>query len=150
MNLVPSKDFKSHISTADADTLASNALPSLPDTLRQQQGAVPIATQVNDRHPLESRIRNWDQTQQNRQLEQYREIFGIAEPLKRVMDLKLVEQADFNPLHAGKNTTTTSLHRDVLLNKECNVDWEDVYQGGLQNNMIGNDVHTMIEKKLGI
>ena len=153
MNIVPPSNFKSNISTADEGTIISNAVPSLPDTFRQQQGgSVPLNTQLNDRHPLENRVKNWEETQQKRQLEQYRQLFGVAEPMKRVMELKIVEQTDFNPLSNITSSATSSLHRDILLNKDCSVDWEDIFQGtGLQSgNMVGEDVHTRIEKQLGI
>jgi proteasome maturation protein len=144
MNIVPQDTFKSQVSTDQDKSVLSSAVPSLPDTLRQQEGgAVPLSTQLNDRHPLESTLKNWETTQRQRQMEQYRQIFGIAEPMKR----EIVNRTDFNPL-----STNGSIHRDILLNKECSIDWEDVYPGtGLQaSTMVGDDVHSKIEKQLGI
>lgn len=147
MNVVPTPDYKSSVSTDQKQETTSNALPTLPDTLRQQEGgAVPISSQLNDRHPLQSRLQNWEETQRNRQLEQYRQIFGIAEPMKRVMELEIVDRTDFNPLNQS------SLHRDILLNKEASIDWEDVYPGsGLQSgNVLSDDVHAQIERQVRI
>ncbi|EDO18606.1 hypothetical protein Kpol_1048p37 [Vanderwaltozyma polyspora DSM 70294] len=148
MNIVPSDNFKSSVSTVSESKIVSNAVPSLPDTLRQQEGgAVPLSTQLNDRHPLENRVQNWEETQRKRQLEQYRQIFGIAEPVKREMELKIVENTDFNPL----SNNASSIHRDILLNKECDVDWEDVYTSTTDSNsMLTSNVHSKIESTLGI
>ncbi|CAI4271684.1 BAF_collapsed_G0003690.mRNA.1.CDS.1 [Saccharomyces cerevisiae] len=148
MNIVPQDTFKSQVSTDQDKSVLSSAVPSLPDTLRQQEGgAVPLSTQLNDRHPLESTLKNWETTQRKRQMEQYRQIFGIAEPMKRTMEMEIVNRTDFNPF-----STNGSIHRDILLNKECSIDWEDVYPGtGLQaSTMVGDDVHSKIEKQLGI
>lgn len=147
MNVVPESNFKSTVSTDQASESVSNVLRTLPDTLRQQEGgAVPISSQLNDRHPLEARLQNWDKTQRNRQLEQYRQLFGVAEPMKRVMELEIVERTDFNPLNQS------SLHRDILMNKDASIDWEDVYPGqALQSGLnVGDDVHTRIERQVGI
>ncbi|QLL30870.1 hypothetical protein HG536_0A06850 [Torulaspora globosa] len=147
MNIAPSSNYKSSVSTADHQETSSNALSALPDTFRRQEGgAVPLSSQLSDRHPLETRVQNWEQTQRSRQLEQYRQIFGIAEPMKRVMQLEIVDRTDFNPLNQ------TALHRDILLNKEASVDWEDVYPGtGLRSgNVLGDDVHASIERSTGI
>ncbi|QLG74958.1 hypothetical protein HG535_0H02850 [Zygotorulaspora mrakii] len=149
MNIVPPSNHKSTVSTAQDPFAASNAVKALPDTFRQQEGgAVPISTQLNDRHPLESRILNWESTERKRQLEQYRQIFGIAEPMRRVMELEMVDRTDFNPLN------TSSLHHDILLNKDCSIDWEDIYpSNGLDThsgNLLGDTVHSHIERSAGI
>ncbi|CAH00142.1 Ump1p [Kluyveromyces lactis] len=146
MNIVPSPDFKSAVATDKGCEHQSNAVASLPDVFREQVGARPLNTQLNDRHPLESRVRNWDETQHKRQLEQYRQIFGVAEPMKRVMELKLVQNTDFNPLNQS------NLHKDVLMNKEASIDWEDVYPTSdfASGMMVADDVHTKIEKRMGI
>lgn len=148
MNIVPPSGFASNVSTTKEAPFTANAAPSLPDKFRMQHGALPLNSQLNGKHPLESRLQSWEETQQKRQLEQYRQIFGVAEPMKRMMELKIVEQTDFNPL----SDYNTSIHRDILTNKDSTVDWEDVYPGtGLSSGMmVGDDIHTKIEKKLGI
>ncbi|CCF59844.1 hypothetical protein KAFR_0I00630 [Kazachstania africana CBS 2517] len=151
MNIIPASSFQSSVSTAQNKELTSNAVDTLPDTFRMQEGgAVPLSTQMNDRHPLESKLRNWEQTERGRQMEQYRQVFGIAEPMKRVMELNIVKSTEFNPLNTSHHT---SIHEDILLNKDNSVAWEDIYRNndGLQSGMmVGNDVHTKIERSLGI
>ena len=146
MSIVP-KGHQDRVSTSQGVT--SNAA-SLPDTLRMQEGgAVPLSSQLNDRHPLMHRVQNWEETQHRRQLEQYRYIFGLAEPMRRMMEIGIVDATDFNPVSQGQS----SIHRDILMNKETSVDWEDIYpenNGLLSGNMVGDDVHTQIERKVGI
>ena len=146
MSIVP-KGHQDRVSTSQGVT--SNAA-SLPDTLRMQEGgAVPLSSQLNDRHHLMHRVQNWEETQHRRQLEQYRNIFGLAEPMRRMMEIGIVDATDFNPVSQGQS----SIHRDILMNKETSVDWEDIYpenNGLLSGNMVGDDVHTQIERKVGI
>lgn len=87
-----------------------------------------IASQVNGRHPLEQRVQNWEQQQQALKMEQYRRLFGQAEPIRREMDLQIVSSTDFVPQVLGGSS---NVHRDILLNKDASVDWEDIYTGEL-------------------
>ena len=154
MNIVPPRNFPSAVSTDNDHQNLSNAVKSLPDTFRQQQGgALPLSTQLNDRHPLESHLQRWEDTQYRRQLEQYRQVFGIAEPMKRVMELELVKSTDFNPL--SDITQNSSIHRDILMNKDNSIDWEDVYPDThvrtmASGMMVANDIHSKIESKLNL
>lgn len=149
MNVIPNNSYQATVASNQDKLHQSNAIPSLPDTLRQQEGgAVPLSSQIGNKHPLETRISEWDQTQRDRQLEQYRQIFGIAEPMKRVMELEIIEKTDFNPLN-----NASSIHKDILLNKDTSIDWEDIYKnngstGVSSSNMVNNDIHTQIENKL--
>ena len=147
MNVIPNSNFKSTVSSDQDTQHRSNAIPALPDTLRQQAGgAVPLSSQMGNNHPLQARVEGWEETQRARQLEQYRQLFGIAEPMKRVMELEIVERTDFNPL----STNQDSLHKDILLGKDTSMDWEDVYPANniASGMMVANDIHTKIEHKL--
>ncbi|CCH59275.1 hypothetical protein TBLA_0B04380 [Henningerozyma blattae CBS 6284] len=159
MNIVPQNNNLSSInstSTTESNKQTTKEqtaakLFSLPDRLRDNQGgAVPLTTQLNDRHPLEARLNNWEDTQFNRQMNQYRQIFGISEPMKKIMDLKLVENTHFNPL----NNNAQNIHKDILLNKDCSIDWEDIYTDGFNGSDIsmlgGSDMHSKIEHNVGI
>lgn len=53
--------------------------------------------------------------------------FGIAEPLRRGMELKMVRTADeFRP---GVLGAPGRVHEEILTGKDCEVSWEDVYAG---------------------
>ncbi|KAK7676426.1 hypothetical protein QCA50_020606 [Cerrena zonata] len=106
-----------------------------------------MASKINNRHPLESRINNWESTQQQTQLETYRRIFGAGEPIKRTMDLEIVDATDFKPSVLGGSA---NIHKDILLNKDASVDWDDIYKGGIESGNNVKDFHTEMEKKMGI
>lgn len=150
MNVVPTSNFKSAITSTTGKTHQSQIINSLPDTLREQTSAHPITQSINEQHPLQSHLQQYDQTQQSRQLQQYRDIFGIAEPTKRVMDLQIINKTDFNPLNQN------NLHSDIYLNKDCSLDWEDIYKvekglvSEVDNGNVQDALHEKIELNLGI
>ncbi|EXJ55626.1 hypothetical protein A1O7_08555 [Cladophialophora yegresii CBS 114405] len=56
-----------------------------------------------------------------------RRTFGIAEPLRRGMELKLVRDADgFRPSALG---APGRVHEDILCGRDTEISWEDVYNG---------------------
>lgn len=146
MRLVPDNKQASVVSTTLFGEVSTNT-PALQDTLRSQQGPLNIASQLNGRHPLESRIQNWDQTQHDTKLEMYRRVFGAGEPIKRSMELGIVAATDFKPQILGGSD---SMHRDILLNREASVDWEDVYKGGYEAGYQTKDFHSEMEAKLAL
>ncbi|MDC6270793.1 proteasome maturation protein [Acetobacter pasteurianus] len=116
--------------------------------MHNQSGPVNISSKINNLHPLQSRVTSWEQTQQDSRLETYRRMFGAGDPIKRSMELAIVENTDFKPDCLGGSSI---MHRDVLLGKDLSVDWEDVYPNGILNH--GNtvpDMHNEIEKRLGL
>lgn len=121
--------------------------PGLQDILRTGEGPLNIASKVNNKHPLESRVANWEETQYETKLEMYRRIFGAGEPIKRTMDLQIIEATDFRPLAVGG---PSNLHKDILLNKDTSVDWEDIYKDGFETSNHMKDFHAEMEKKLGM
>ncbi|SCU91980.1 LAMI_0E08196g1_1 [Lachancea mirantina] len=147
MNVVPSSNFRSSVASNQIKGATSNAAPTLPDNLRLQKGALPLSSELSGQHPLENRVNNWDATQRRRQLEQYRQVFGIAEPIKREMELQIVEHSNFNPLDT---TGQRSMHADILLNRDASVDWEDVYPSADATGAVdlGHNVHGQIEQQL--
>lgn len=96
---------------------------------------------------MEARLHNWEETQQKTKLEMYRRVFGAAEPIRRTMELEIVDATDFRPELLGG---PDSMHRDILLNREATVDWEDVYKGGFEGGRGVSDFHTEMERKMGI
>ena len=127
------------------DGESSYSVSGLSDMFKNG-GPVSLSSKINDKHPLEARVRNWEQTQQDLKMEQYKRLFGIGEPLKRTMELEIVKNTDFKPEILGGSS---NLHRDILLNKDSSVEWEDVYPGGIDNEFSSN-FHAEMERKMGI
>ncbi|KAK9367044.1 hypothetical protein V1509DRAFT_628117 [Lipomyces kononenkoae] len=90
-------------------------------------------------HPLESRIKNWEQTQFDLKMENLRRLFGTHEPVKRVMELEalnasmafypeVLRRADIVGRNGAPGSRTDPA-REILLGRDGIVDWEDIYGG---------------------
>lgn len=147
MKVVPDNSkLSSTINHTEFGDIANHA-PGLKDVLKTQEGPSNLASKINNRHPLESRIHNWEETQQQTRLETYRRIFGAGEPIKRTMELKIIDETDFTPQTLGG---PSDVHKDILLNKDASIDWEDIYKNGLENGNNVKDFHSEMEHKMGI
>ncbi|KAK9485181.1 hypothetical protein V1527DRAFT_467810 [Lipomyces starkeyi] len=105
-------------------------------------------------HPLESRLKSWEQTQFDLKMENLRRIFGTHEPVKRVMELEAVNAS--LPLYPdvlrraevvsgnGAPGSRTDPAREILLGRDGIVDWEDIY-GGMDECPL--DFHTDLERR---
>ncbi|GMF38132.1 unnamed protein product [[Candida] boidinii] len=144
LRLIPESSQPSSVNTLKYGDSAPSA-PALHDTLRSGEGPMSISSQINNRHPLESRIANWEETQRASQLEMCRRTFGAADPIKKTMELNIIQQNEFKPSLLGPSS---NLHRDILLNKDTTVDWEDIYTGF--DRQPQRDLHSEMEKKFGI
>ncbi|EZF34832.1 hypothetical protein H109_02654 [Trichophyton interdigitale MR816] len=107
--------------------------PGLPDTLRSSLTAAPETPglqNTNSTHPLEARLLNWRQTQDAMKMESIRRIHGMAEPVRRGMEMKIVRDSQWKPAVLGGNMHG-SIHEDILAlgGRETEVTWEDVYPG---------------------
>ncbi|KIX04275.1 uncharacterized protein Z518_05142 [Rhinocladiella mackenziei CBS 650.93] len=127
--------------------------PGLPDTLRSSHAH---DNGIKSTHPLETRLANWTATQESTRMNLLRRNFGIAEPLRRGMELKMVREADsFRPSVLG---APSRVHEEILTGRDTEITWEDVYQGqdGLRGAMdrgigeIGAGWLDEIEKKVGM
>jgi proteasome maturation protein len=119
--------------------------PALIDSLRAG-GPVNIVNKINNRHPIESRILNWESTQQQLKMETYKRLFGAADPIKREMDLEIIHKSEFRPLIKGL-PLASSIHNDILLNKDTSIDWEDMYPSNIPST---NDIHSQMESHFKI
>lgn len=63
------------------------------------------------------------------------------------MELNILDATEFKPQVLGGSD---SMHRDILLNREATVDWEDVYKGGFEAGYHVTDFHSEMEKRMGI
>lgn len=79
-------------------------------------------------------------------MESLRRTFGIAEPVRRGMELKIVRDGEWRPLALGNGLA--SVHEDILKGREDTITWEDVFTGEEMKGVPG--VHDEMEKKLKI
>lgn len=137
--IVPPSSHRDQVAS-DAFGVPSESVPTLPDTLRTAQGPLNVALAINHRHPLEARVAGWDQTQRDTQMEMYRRVFGAGVPIKHQMELAIIDN-EFTPM------SLLNLHRDVVLGKDTEIDWEDVYPA-TSSAVAG--FHSAMEKKMGM
>ncbi|OAA81124.1 20S proteasome maturation protein Ump1 [Akanthomyces lecanii RCEF 1005] len=150
MRFVPSSQAASSYShTGGASQQASTSAPSAPglhDTLRY--GVGPSAydaqtTRATSAHPLEARLKNWEATQEAVRMESLKRTFGMGEPIRRGMELKIVRDGQWRPMVLG--TGLPSVHEDILRGREDTITWEDVYTGDESRGVAG--FHEEMEKK---
>ncbi len=55
-----------------------------------------------------------------------RRTFGIGEPVRRGMELKIVRAGEWRPAALGASATVSS---DILAGRDTEITWEDVYSG---------------------
>ncbi|KAF2189815.1 UMP1-domain-containing protein [Zopfia rhizophila CBS 207.26] len=117
-----------------------NSAPSAPgvhDTLRSRLflASTPTTTssssstakpQLQSSHPLEARLVQWRETQDNLKMEMLRRQFGIAEPVRRGMELKITGAGEWRPMVLGG---ASGVHCDILAGRDCEIGWEDVFKG---------------------
>lgn len=80
-------------------------------------------------------------------MELLRREFGIAEPVKRGMEMKIVRAGEWRPavLDAGAGAVG-GVHADVLAGRDLEIGWEDVFKG--QEVREGMDFHSEMEARL--
>lgn len=59
-------------------------------------------------------------------MESLRRTFGIAEPVRRGMELKIAGAGEWRPQVLGG---PSSVHSDILAGRDCEIGWEDVFVG---------------------
>jgi proteasome maturation protein len=73
--------------------------------------------------------------------------FGLAEPVKRQMELGIVKAGEWRPAALGGGGAS-GLHRDILEGRDAEIDWEDVFDGGELRNE--KDFHAEMEGRFGM
>lgn len=124
---------KAHATFTQLETSAPSA-PGVHDNLRSrlaQTSSAPSSTnsvELQSAHPLEARLVQWRETQDRMKMEMLRRQFGIAEPVRRGMELKIASAGEWRPAALGGSS---GVHKDILEGRDCEIGWEDVYTGRL-------------------
>ncbi|RMZ84766.1 hypothetical protein DV737_g1037, partial [Chaetothyriales sp. CBS 132003] len=99
---------------------------------------------------------HWTATQQALKSQLLRRNYGIAEPLRRDMELAMVRKADsFRPSVLGP---ASGVHEEILTGRDTLVSWEDVYAGqdgvklggGVEGGQSVMGWHAEFEHKVGM
>ncbi|KAI8959233.1 proteasome maturation factor UMP1 [Daldinia sp. FL1419] len=144
-----------HSSTFKATNTSAPSAPGVHDTLRYGVGPSPLPSTSSSeppapvsRHPLEARLKAWESTQEALRMESLRRTFGMAEPIRRGMELKITRDGEWRPLALSGGASARSVHEDILRGREATLDWEDVFTGEEQQSSV--TVHEEMERKLKI
>lgn len=108
------------------------------------ENVVPASQQLNDAHPLEARVTGWHATQDAFHLELLRQTQGSAEPIRRVMERKIVDETTYVPQVLGGSS---NVHQEILRNTDASLDWDDVYPEHQGNELT---FHAELEKRMRI
>ncbi|PSR90632.1 proteasome maturation factor UMP1-domain-containing protein [Coniella lustricola] len=152
LRIVPADAHTSTFTHIRPSAHGAPSAPGLHDTLRAGVGPDPFSqtntsTLPSSAHPLEARLKQWETTQENLRMESLRRTFGVAEPIRRGMELKITREGQWRPMALG-GSATNSVHEDILKGRDASVDWEDIFTGEEQRSAVG--VHDEMERKLKI
>ncbi|THY09384.1 proteasome maturation factor UMP1 [Aureobasidium pullulans] len=146
LRMVPQKGHAQQTALAPS----APAAPGVHDTLRSNQSlntphnASPAFSAVASSHPLEARLSNWRSTQDSLKMTMLRREFGVGEPVRRGMEVKICQEGEWRPAVLGYKGE--GVHEQILSGRDASVDWEDVFNGNETQN--APDFHSEMENKL--
>ncbi|KAL8906475.1 MAG: hypothetical protein Q9207_002013 [Kuettlingeria erythrocarpa] len=129
--------------SANPSTTGAPSAPGIHDTLRS---SLPSASQTSNpasTHPLEARLAAWQSTQDEFKMTALRRNFGIGEPVRRGMEMKIARDGEWRPMALG---VSAGVSGDILAGRDTEVQWEDVFQG--DETRESADFHAEMERKL--
>ncbi|KAF9956429.1 hypothetical protein BGZ65_002737 [Modicella reniformis] len=104
-----------------------------------------IANEVTAKHPLEHRLAEWENTQEELKMSLARNTFGMHAPIKMAMERSLVIKAHGPSMLPRRS----NLGLDILMGKDETIDFEDFLNvPEMSTDLV--DVHTVMERQLGI
>lgn len=59
-------------------------------------------------------------------MEGLRRVYGLGEPIRRGMELKMAVEGEWMPRVLGGGCR---VHADILAGRDCEIGWEDVFHG---------------------
>jgi proteasome maturation protein len=78
-------------------------------------------------------------------MEGLRRTFGMAEPIRRGMELKITREGEWRPAVLGGGLER-GVHEDILRGMEAGCSWEDVFKGDETRGVVG--FHEEVERKV--
>ncbi|KAL8840699.1 MAG: hypothetical protein Q9170_001217 [Blastenia crenularia] len=131
-------------SISNPSTKGAPSAPGIHDTLRSSLSS-PASTQTSpaSSHPLEARLAAWQSTQDEFKMTALRRNFGIGEPVRRGMELKIAREGEWRPMALGGSAGVSG---DILAGRDTEVTWEDVFKG--DDIRESADMYVEMERKL--
>lgn len=79
-------------------------------------------------------------------MEMLRRTYGMAEPIRRGMELKIVRDGEWRPAALGGGSSRPGVQEEILRGTDETITWEDVYTGEESAPVVG--VQEEMERKL--
>ena len=79
-------------------------------------------------------------------METLRRAYGVAEPVRRQMELRITREGEWKPMALGGGPGSGSVHGDILAGRDDTITWEDVFTGEESRAVVG--VHEEMERKV--
>ncbi|CAD6592150.1 MAG: hypothetical protein ASARMPRED_006052 [Alectoria sarmentosa] len=153
LRIAPPSNHATSTNNTSSATGGAPSAPGIHDTLRSSLTPTPApsASSTNtsqshptvSTHPLESRLAAWQSTQDSLKMNMLRRNFGIAEPVRRGMEMKICREGEWRPVCLGGSA---GVGGDVLAGRDAELSWEDVYKG--DETREGADFHSEMEAQL--
>ncbi|KAG0142573.1 hypothetical protein CROQUDRAFT_81983 [Cronartium quercuum f. sp. fusiforme G11] len=126
---------------------SSQASVKQPVSDQASKGWASASHSLASRHPLETRLAEWDQTRENFQLTMQRDLYGMGPPLRLMMERDLVRQSTIT---LPGRARPSNLHLDILMGRDETVTEADVFLPNLDVGSSGlgqTDFRAEMEKK---
>ncbi|KAK4158241.1 proteasome maturation factor UMP1 [Chaetomidium leptoderma] len=150
LRIVPADDHHNSFSHIAERSAGAPSAPGLHDTLRAGVGPSAFAAdKPASGHPLEARLKSWEATRDALRMETLRRAYGVAEPVRRQMELKITRDGQWKPMALGGLNSSGglgSVHEEILSGRDDAITWEDVFSGDEGRAVVG--VHEEMERKL--
>ncbi|ESZ93798.1 putative proteasome maturation factor UMP1 [Sclerotinia borealis F-4128] len=149
MRITPASSHTTTHTNLQTASLGAPSAPGLHDTLRHGLGPTQSASLTSvpeSSHPLENRLAKWQSTQENLKLVSLRRTFGMSEPIRRGMELKIVREGEWRPMMLGGGGP--GVHEEILRGDDTSICWEDVFRGDETRTLPG--FHEEVERKVGM
>ncbi|KAG9228769.1 putative proteasome maturation factor UMP1 [Amylocarpus encephaloides] len=147
MRIAPASSHSTTHSHLSSQSLGAPSAPGLHDTIRAGLGPTLASSTTptpDSTHPLESRLKAWEATQETLKMTSLRRNFGLAEPVRRGMELKITREGEWRPAVLGG--ARAGVHEDILRGKDSEISWEDVFTGEEMRRVPG--FHEELERKV--
>ncbi|KAF7866718.1 hypothetical protein EAF04_005560 [Stromatinia cepivora] len=147
MRIAPASSHTSTHSHLQAASLGAPSAPGLYDTLRHGVGPTQTSSlnsHPDSTHPLETRLKKWEATQESLKMAGLRRTFGMSEPIRRGMELKITREGEWRPLALGGGGP--GVHEEILRGSDATISWEDVFKGDEMRTLPG--FHEEVERKV--
>ncbi|KAF2813492.1 UMP1-domain-containing protein [Mytilinidion resinicola] len=125
------------------DTLRSRAALTTPKPTSASSSGSAGPVVLDSAHPLEARLTQWRATQDAVKMEGLRRTFGIAEPVRRGMELRIAGAGEWRPAVLGG---ASGVHSDILAGRDAEIGWEDVFVGNELREV--PDFHSEMEARM--